>query len=66
LWAITLVIVASNTQFDSRGWVFGLKPSDEDITEIEYLRVVTMATNFGAKGKGKCFPILDTECWARS
>jgi len=30
----------------SKGWVFGVKLSDEDITEIERLRVVAMATNF--------------------
>ena len=28
---------------------FGVKPSDEDIAEIECLRVVAMATNFGTK-----------------
>jgi len=33
--------------FDSRGWVFGVKLSDEDIDKIEHLRVVAMATNFG-------------------
>ena len=33
--------------FDSRGWVFGVKLSDEDIAEIECLRVVAMTTNFG-------------------
>jgi len=37
----------SNTLFDSRGWVFGVKLSDEDIDKIEHLRVVAMATNFG-------------------
>ena len=31
------------------GWVFGVKLSDEDIAEIEYLRVVATATNFGTK-----------------
>jgi len=29
------------------GVVFGVKLSDEDIAEIECLRVVAMATNFG-------------------
>ena len=29
--------------------VFGVKLSDEDIAEIECLRVVAMATNFGTK-----------------
>jgi len=31
------------------GWVFGVKVSDEDIAEIECLRAVVMATNFGTK-----------------
>jgi len=31
------------------GWVFGVKLSDEDIAEIECLRVVAMAINFGTK-----------------
>ena len=30
-------------------WVFGVKLTDEDIAEIECLRVVAMATNFGTK-----------------
>jgi len=30
-------------------WVFGVKLSDEDIAEIECLRVVDMATNVGTK-----------------
>jgi len=38
-------MTASNTLFDSRGWVFGVKLSDEDIGEIKCLRVVAMATN---------------------
>ena len=38
---------ASDTLFDSRGWVFGDKLSNEDIAEIEGLRDVAMATNFG-------------------
>jgi len=40
-------MIASDTLFDSRGWVFGIKLSDEDIVEIEWPRVVAMATNFG-------------------
>jgi len=28
-------IIASDTQFDSRRWVFGIKLSNEDIAEIE-------------------------------
>jgi len=31
------------------GWFFRVMLSDEDITEIECLRVVAMATNFGTK-----------------
>jgi len=42
-------MIASATLFDSRGWVFGVKLSDEDIAEIECLKVVAMATNFGTK-----------------
>jgi len=30
-------------------WTFGVKLSDEDIAEIECLRVVAMGTNFGTK-----------------
>jgi len=39
-------MIASKTQFDSRG---GFKLSDEDIAEIECQRVVAIATNFGSK-----------------
>jgi len=43
-------MIASDTLFDSvLGWAFGVKLSDEDIAEIECLRVVAMATNFGTK-----------------
>jgi len=42
-------MIASDTQFDSRGWVFGVKLSDEDIPEIECQRFFAMATNFGTK-----------------
>jgi len=41
--------IASDTLFDSRGWVFGVKLSDENIVEIDCLRVVAIATNFGTK-----------------
>jgi len=41
-------MIASDTQFD-RGWVFGVKLSDENIAEIECLGVVAMATNFVTK-----------------
>ena len=39
-------MIASVTLFDSRGWVFGDKLSNEDTAEIEGLRDVDMATNF--------------------
>jgi len=42
-------MIAIDAVFDSRGWVFGVKLSDEDIAEIECLRVVAMSTNFGTK-----------------
>jgi len=42
-------MIGSDTLFDSTGWVFGVKLSDEDIAEIKCLRVVAMATNFGTK-----------------
>jgi len=42
-------MTASDTQFDSREWVFGVKLSDEDIAQIKCQRVVAMATNFGTK-----------------
>jgi len=42
-------MIAIDTLFDSRGWVFGVKLSDDDIAEIECLRDVAMATNFGTK-----------------
>ena len=42
-------MLASDTLFDSRGWVFGDKLSNEDRAEIEGLRDVAMATNYGTK-----------------
>jgi len=44
-------MIASDTLFNSRSGftVFGLKLSDEDIAEIECLRVIATATNFGTK-----------------
>jgi len=42
-------MIASDTLFDSRGGFSGVKLSDEDIAEIECLKVVAMATNFGTK-----------------
>ena len=38
---------AINSLFDSRGSVFRVKLSSKDITEIEGVREVVMATNFG-------------------
>ena len=40
-------MIASDMVFDSRGWVFGDKLSNEDIAEIEGLRDVAMETNCG-------------------
>ena len=37
-------MIASDTLFDSRGWVFGVKLRDEDIADFEVLRDVAMAT----------------------
>jgi len=42
-------MIASDTLFDSRGWVFGDRLSNEDMAQIEGLRDVAMATNFGTK-----------------
>jgi len=39
-------MIASDTLFDSRGWVFRVKLSDEDIANFEVLRDVAMATFF--------------------
>ena len=39
-------MLASDMLFDSRGWVFGVKPSNEDITDFEVLRDIAMATIF--------------------
>ena len=40
-------MITSNMLFDSRGWVFGVTLSEENLAKIECLRVVAMATNFG-------------------
>ena len=37
-------MIASDTLFDSRGWLFGAKLSDEDIVNFEVLRDVAMAS----------------------
>jgi len=39
-------MTASDTLFDSRGWVFGVKLSDEDKAHFEVLTYVAMATIF--------------------
>ena len=47
-WAITSgrPMTASDMLFDSRGWVFGVKLSDEDIADFEVLRDFAIATIF--------------------
>jgi len=40
-------MIASDTLFNSRGWVFGVKLSNKDINDFEVLRDVAMATIFG-------------------
>jgi len=40
-------MIASDTLFYSRGWVFGVKLCDEDIADFEVLRDVAMAAIFG-------------------
>ena len=40
-------MIASDTLFDSRGWVFRVKLSDEDMADFEVPRDVAMATIFG-------------------
>jgi len=42
-------IIANDTLFDSRQWIFGVKLFDENIVKIECLRVIAIATNFGTK-----------------
>ena len=42
-------MIASDTLLDSMGWVFWVKLCDENIVEIERLRFVATATNFGTK-----------------
>jgi len=39
-------VIASDTLFDSRGWVFWVKLSYEDIVNLEVLREVDLATIF--------------------
>ena len=38
-------MTVSDLLFDSRGWVFGVKLSNEDIPDIEGLRDIAMATS---------------------
>jgi len=40
-------MIGSNTLFNSRGWVFGVKLSDEEISNFEVLRDVAIANIFG-------------------
>ena len=40
---------------------FGVKLSDEDIAEIDCLRVVAMATYFGTKIAINCFCVNDSD-----
>jgi len=42
-------MIASDSLVDSRGGFFGVALSNEDMAEIECLRVVAMATSFGTK-----------------
>jgi len=42
-------MIPSDTLFDSRGELLGVKLSDEDIAEIGCQRVVATATNLGTK-----------------
>jgi len=42
-------MIANDRLFDFNGGFFGVKQSDEDIDEIQCLRVVALATNFGTK-----------------
>jgi len=52
MWNINAPFVwgwGSDSLFDSRRKVFGVKLYNEDIPEIEGLRDVAMATNFGTK-----------------
>ena len=42
-------MITSDTLFDSRGWVFGVKLSDEHTVDFEVLRDVAIATSFGTK-----------------
>jgi len=39
-------VIASDTVFDSRGWVLGVKLFDEDIADFEVLRDVATTTIF--------------------
>jgi len=49
-------MIASDTLFDSRGWVFGFKRSDEDIADFEVLRDVAIATIYGFLYMGRTLP----------
>jgi len=45
-------MIASETMFDSIGWVFGVKLSDEDIADFEVLRDVEIVIVFGFQYMG--------------
>ena len=45
-WLSMGCVIASDTLFDSMGWVFGVKLSDEDIADFEVLRDVATAAIF--------------------
>jgi len=42
-------MIASDTLFDSRGWIFGVKLSEENIADTECLSIIAIATNFWTK-----------------
>ena len=40
-------MIARDTLFNSAGWVFGVKQSDEDIADFEVLKDVAIVAVFG-------------------
>ena len=52
-------MAASDMLFASRGWVFGVKLSDEDIVDFEILGDVAMATIFGFLNMGWTLALPD-------
>ena len=75
-------MIPSDSVFDSKEWVFGVKLSDEEIVKIECLRDVAMATNFrttlvvnglgrkitpwGFRIKDGLFSVNPYVCWSHS